>query len=243
MNDLTKEAIEKIEQLVERGLTPAIIEIDGKKYTKSSLQEVARKKYLDCIRTSSLNSLIDFVKDTLKSSNGKYLLHVESMNEVYFYEPVDNEQHRNCIMIASISDSVERFTNKYIDPEEMIINLKRFSDTYKDFDKVLTVAGGISNKSEVSITDDGIGQTTTLVQGSNVITNVEIRNTVEINFKRSFKELDYLSETFVLRVKDGRVSLFTGESDSYKYDYIAAIKDYLLYALVEYLNKDRLLII
>lgn len=245
MESLTRDAIEKIEELIKAGQAPVIVKEGGKKYTKDILKEVDPKRYVACLSTNSLHSFIQFVQETLINNpeNKGYLIQIDSHRRVAFYEPVDELMNRNLLLIASMDDVVSDYLNKFILPEEMIINLRRTATEDYDFEKVIKVISGISSKQEVSVTDDGIGQTTKLVQGSTVIGDVEIKSLITLSFKRTFLDLDAIHEDLLLRVKDGKVALFTAESNTFKRNYSMNILDKLYGCLEEYCNEHKLLII
>ncbi len=245
MESLTRDAIEKIEELVKAAQKPIVIEEDGKKYTKDRLTEVDSKRYVDHLSTNNLDSFIAFVKDTMSKNPDKngYLIQIESHKKIYFYEPVDELMNRNLLLMANVEDAVDCFLNKYILPEEMIINLRRTAKEDNDFEKVIKVISGISSKQEVSVTDDGLGQTTKLTQGSTIIGEVEIKSLVQLSFKRTFLDLTAITEDLLLRVKDGKVALFTAGSNTFKRSYENEIYSRLHYALESLCQNGSLLII
>lgn len=246
MENLTKATIEKIEELVLRGEAPKIIEINGKKYAQRSLYEVEPKKYLSNMNTTSLISFVDFAKKVILESGGLkgFVIQIKDHTGVVLYEPVDEEKRRNPIITAISEDVCYSFMDKYISTEDMIINLRRTAEeSVGDYESLIKIVSGVSNKQEVQVTDDGIGQKTTLVQGSTVIGQAEIKGIVSLNLRRTFLDLPSIEEKFVVRIKDGKVALFSANSCYFKKAYFEAIRLMLTKALKEEIESGALLII
>lgn len=251
MNTLTKETIEKIEELIHAGDTTQTLHIDGESYVKlhrgEELKRVSSKNYLGVLHSTNLSSLITFTKDILKNYPTdlvrKFVLQVQNYQTAILYEPVDDKNYRNEIFSASESDTVKHFLNTYITPEEMIINLRRTAEPNEDFEKIIKIISGVSNKTEVQTTDDGLGQTTTLMQGNTKIAGVEIKSIATLQFKRTFTDLSYIEENFVLRLKDGKVALFTAGSEEYRRYYIDSIRFLLQCELDQEITEGKLLVI
>lgn len=244
MQDFTKETINKIQELVEARV-PVIDLADGRFLVRDDYNIRETPIYQRSrVSTNSLLSLIEFAAYTMqKEQKEGYLIEVVDEKTVRFYEPVNEKMERNCLLQCYQADKASDFLNKYIDPETMIINLRRVAAESMDFEKTITVISGISNKQEVTTTDDGIGQTTTLVRGNTVVGSVDIKSMPILELKRTFNELPYMLEQFVLRVKDGKVALFTANSNQYECDYRNHIRGLIKTELLQYLEQGVLLVI
>lgn len=240
MNNLTRETIEKIEELVLAGQDIKTINVAGEEYVRlngnESLKNLNHIDYLQALSATSIKSIVNFTKDFVKNitvSENKFIIQVKDYQTIVLYEPIDIKKHRNHIFTAQTSDIVKGFLNNYIVPEEMIINLRRTAEPNEDFEKIIKIVSGVSNRTEVQTTDDGLGQTTTLMQGNTKIAGVEIKSIASLRFKRTFSDLSYIEESFVLRLKDGKVALFTAAAEEYKRTYMDNIRDQLCVGLRE----------
>lgn len=246
MEGLTKQTIEKIQELVES--RNPVIQLDDdslllREDYRLKERTIPRRSTLE---TNSLNSLIDFVKYTISHEDqvSGYLIEVVDECKIVFYEPVDKQAYRNALLRCVQDDKARPFLNRYISPEEMIINLRRVAfEGARDYDVSLRIISGISKKQEVQTTDDGIGQTTTLVQGNTIVGSVEIKSMPTLRLQRTFNELSPIAEQFVLRVKDGNVALFTANSNLYVYEYRNNIRDFIKNELQSFIDDGILLVI
>ena len=174
---MIKQGIEKIENLVLKGTE--VQEINGNFYSKERLFQVKPdKNRIEHLVVNSLYSVIKFISKYSKKFNNLEVV-VENYDRVVVKTQLNQENERETLLVANCEIS-HRWLNNYIDPEEMIINLRRNCVETEKLKNVIDIISGISDKAEVQTTDDGIGQKTTIVKGSVVMGQVEIKGIIPL---------------------------------------------------------------
>ena len=226
MSSLTRDAIEKIEELVGE---PArrIVEINGHYHTYGKFNKIPYLK-AEAIKLSTLDGFIKYVNDYSKEAEDNFMVVVDSHLMVSFRANAENEDrdfevHAHCEASNFVTNF--KFDREY-DPEEFMIKLQTGFVQTPERDNLIKVAGSMSGDSESRIEDDGITQSTTV--GRAVKTKVQIKNPVTLKPFRTFQEIDQIASPFIFRIgRDMDISLYEGDSGGWKLDAMREISKYL----------------
>ncbi|MFX4306338.1 hypothetical protein F8N00_13185 [Exiguobacterium sp. A1_3_1] len=109
---------------------------------------------------------------------------------------------------------------------------------------ILKMVGNLKEDNVRGVGDDGISQAVTMKTGVATVADVKVVNPVTLAPYRTFIEVDQPESKFVLRMQNGpRVALFEADGGAWKNEAIRNIEDYLMEALSEYNETEKLIII
>jgi hypothetical protein len=242
MMDLTKEAIEKIEQLTRD--TQKIEDIDGEKYCAGNLKEIIPyQAFADPIELYSLTGLVDYLKSSefsLDLGNRECIVHVDGPRLIEVVTHLQGKQRkRETLARVCINDRFDRFHfGEWFSHQGFMIALMSH---FKDNDNkaaLLKLLGTITDENVTTSEDDGVTQKITCRVGLILNKEQEIPNPMELIPWRTFREVEQPTSPFLFRLrKDQRgrdfpeCALFECDGGEWKLDAVANIIAYLSQAL------------
>ena len=234
---MLKEAIEKIQELVESHDKVQTIDIEGTTYTELKLSAVKEQiPHCDRMDFCNLEMLVENIKTELNDHNLPLRVLVKE-REVNVYSSYDRYKDREYIFraIAQVPD-IE--FNRSMSVEAMIIMLQtNFIDT-ENRNNLIQLISRISSENKVEMTDDGMGQRVAVTQGVSVKGTVSVPPLVKLIPFRTFYEVNQPEQTFLFRIdKNMNVALFDADGGAWKASCQCEIKKYLidyLYAEIEF---------
>lgn len=121
--------------------------------------------------------------------------------------------------------------NKWLDQELFIIGLQtRFVDT-ANLRALRQLVAKLDDITETQMADDGMGQRITMKTGVTTVDKIEIDNPIELQPWATFKDAKQPLGLFVLRMRTTstgvQLNLFEADSESWKVQAVANIRDYL----------------
>lgn len=228
---MNEAAIEKIEELVKKGLE--IKEIGGKQYSTVGLTRVYNDPKPAPVVVKSLTGIVDFLnanKDGLKLEN--LMIHVVDHKTVKVVTEVHGERNERYTVIEAEREDIQGFSyGRFIDHEEFVIRMRSmFSDT-EDLAKLMSYASKVSNDTAVKTEDDGITQHVEIKQGlSGVrVEGVELPSQVTLKPFRTFSECEQPDSKFLFRMRknDGvECALFEADGGFWKQTAREAIAEF-----------------
>lgn len=238
--DITKESIEKIQQLVEQNQT---ITIDGVIYTKGKFDAIDirhpdRPGYLE---GSTLTSLVDYLKANVEKIDfAQLMIQVVDYKHVRLLERFTGDDKARTEYFRSVMDgSLQSYRfGEFIGVEEFIIKTRALFQPTDDLETVVAIVSKVVAQDEIAAADDGVSQTIQVKKGVSgaLSQGVQTKGVYELRPFRTFRELQQPASKFILRLKamDGelpRVALFDAEGESWKYNAMLDVRDYLVKAL------------
>lgn len=206
--DLTKEAIEKIENMTRE---KELLEVNGVTYSPIELKTVRPSIPMqDPIGLDSLKGLAGFINNDIDKSNFKenpFLLHVWSASRVDLISSVHPENKKRTIHAkAEVDSSLQTFKfGTFMPQEEFAIAFRSLFVPKEgdDFNYVLSYAAKMSGGTAIEGSDDGITQTVAVSRGvSGAIKGKEtLKAIVRLSPYRTFREIDQPESEFLLRVR------------------------------------------
>jgi hypothetical protein len=213
-----------------------VLDLDFKHYDAQTLKRIFDDPRPETIRTSSLSSIVDYLKNSLEHVElSKVFLHVVSPQEVELLEEYRGEERkRTRIIVASRENDAEAFAfGEWMETEEFIIGLLSLFDPTDDRETILEVSSSLV--SESSIANSNEGATMKLAVNAGVVNQSDVQDSAVphvANLKpfRTFREVSQPESAFVFRyrAKGGSVELVLIEADggAWKHDAMVAIAEY-----------------
>ncbi|MFV0470322.1 MAG: hypothetical protein ACK5MK_15540 [Dysgonomonas sp.] len=226
--DLTREAIEKIEEMAE----VTVVDIEGIPYSKDKLNPVSLPKP-SALTTRSLTGLVDYLKANVDELRPEELIiHIYDCEHVALISSLDGafRKREEYLMTEALLPNIT--LNSFMDRESFNIMLQsRFVDI-ADRAAVLASIGKMRYENEVKMEDDGITQTVASKAGVALVREEQIPNPVRLAPFRTFTEVEQPISPFILLVDDKcRVGLFEADGGAWRNEAMKKIKEYLDYEL------------
>jgi hypothetical protein len=192
----------------------------------------------------TLTGLFDYIvanPDTLDPRT--LVLHVEDYNRVELLGHLQpsNDNSRFYYATAICKRPAFRF-GSWMSIEDFIIALQsdfaRDDASVDDVDKIVGLLGKVASEHVQTREDDGFSQTVQVRSGLTTKTNVKVENPVRVFPWRTFPEISQPETLAVLRFRkqgDGApmVALFESGGESWRFEAIHAVKDWLTTAFPE----------
>lgn len=234
---MLKEAIEKIQELVESRNKVQTIDIEGTTYTELALSPI-KERIPRCDRMDfcNLEMLIENIKTELDDHNLPLRVLVKE-REVNVYSSYDRYKDREHIFRSTAQAPNIEF-NQYMSVEAMIIMLQTNFAESENRNNLIQLISRISSENKIEMTDDGMGQKVAVTQGVSVKGTIAVPPLVKLIPFRTFYEVSQPEQMFLFRIdKNMNVALFDADGGAWKASCQCEIKKYLidyLYAEIEF---------
>lgn len=234
--DLTKEAIDKIEDLVNQSV---VVEVDGKKMSTRDLYPVAFEAVAHPLNVSSLTGFVDFVNRNIDKLdlNANYIAVVTDVYKVSLTSALFGIRKNREILIDAILDSrMESFPfGRFLPQEDFIIKLHSLFQKKEDddFEYVSALVSKIKQADSADTEDDGITQNITVKRGVSgaLVGKENVKPIVRLSPYRAFREIEQPESQFLLRIKteDGipHIALFEADGGQWRNEARVAIAEFL----------------
>jgi len=222
---MLKEFIEKIIDLKK----PEQIDVDGKIYYDKNYHPVY-EEFPNHLGINNLTGIVDFIKENPEKWKNLFV-HIEDFNCVNLYKGLSGGfNQRTLVLVGKSRDCKFNFGN-YLSIENFIISLNSMFIPTKDRDHILQFISGIRVDSTAKLEDDGVTQTITAKKGaSSLLSDMPVKNIVELIPFRSFNEIDQPVSEFVFRLKLDHetpyCALFECDGEAWKQSVIQSIGKY-----------------
>lgn len=233
---MLKEAIEKIQELVESRNKVQTIDIEGTTYTELALSPI-KERIPRCDRMDfcNLEMLIENIKTELDDHNLPLRVLVKE-REVNVYSSYDRYKDREHIFRSTAQAPNIEF-NQYMSVEAMIIMLQTNFAESENRNNLIQLISRISSENKIEMTDDGMGQRVAVTKGVSVKGTIAVPPLVKLIPFRTFYEVVQPEQMFLFRIdKNMNVALFDADGGAWKASCQLEIKKYLidyLYAEIE----------
>lgn len=238
--------------LYEKGQENLVVDIDGKKYSDKSLEEIGGKPYADPILMSTLDGLFEYIANMNNEfRDEKYIIHVKSPYDVELYSSLDENRRREYLVKCHSSverdayaDGIDLWVN---DQEKFLVWLRCSFAPEEARDLLIKYCSTVEASSIRTYDGDGLTQIATIKNGVASKADVEIPSEITLYPYRTFSEIIPIKATYTFRMKkvgsDG-VSFLLKEADGgmWKYAMMSVIAQYIAEYIPEDL-KDRFIII
>lgn len=228
-----KEAIEKIESLVEDGL---ITEVDGKTYSPKNLKPVYHDPRPEGIGLRTLSGFVEFLLSpqglAWKEKNLVVVVQ-DHANVGCFSEPFGESNQRALVVAAALDRPVFPF-GQWLSPEEFAIKTMALFEDSEDLETIQAYAGKLTVENEVTVEDDGTTQRATTRKGisGGLVETTSAPRRITLVPIRTFDEIDQPASEFVFRVRSRgeygvECAIFEADAGAWKSDAANRIKSFL----------------
>lgn len=199
---MIKEAIEKILSLGKS----EVVELDGYKYhlTNNGLNIINPPKFLPHNQLSTLKGFCDEIVDTYCDELQIEIV-INSPINVIAKSVMADKWNRDCIISEStaIVNEIDRL-NSYTDQETFILFIMTNFLPSPDRETILQIAGNLRSEKLITLADDGVTQVASVKAGLTKLSQVEIKNPIELIPIRTFQEIEQPKSKFIFRLRDGK---------------------------------------
>lgn len=234
--DLTKETIDKIEDLVTQSL---VVEVDGKKMSTRNLYPVAFEAVAQPLTVSSLTGFVDFVNRNVDKLDLKdfYIAVVDDVDRVTLQSALFGiRKNREILTEALLDERMQIFPfGGFLPQEDFIIKLHSLFQKKEDddFEYVSALVSKIKQADSADTEDDGITQNITVKKGVSgaLVGKENVKPIVRLSPYRTFREIEQPESQFLLRIKteDGMpyIALFEADGGQWRNEARTAIAEFL----------------
>lgn len=237
---MLKEAIEKLVGLGKDTIT-SFVDDDGNLYINPIYKRIIND-YPDPIETSTLTSVLEFVKENISYYEKLYVV-VNDVKSVSIKTDLDGYKKRSHLLEVSAEVPNQTF-DRFIDSEDFIIGLMSKFVPTPHTEVMLKALGNITENTVKNSVQDGVTQSVTVKSGVATVADVQLPKTVVLKPFRTFTEIEQPESEFVLRVKEGpECALFEADGGAWKNLAIARIKEFLTKELHELIVDKKIIIL
>lgn len=224
------------------GLKPVeIISIDDRTYSSQELHAV-KEPYLPGFGTSTLTSIVDYLKDNPDGRIRNYVLTIDSPIEVNLYSAAFGLFEQRDRIITSQAYVPGICFSKFIGKEQFIIELQskftsflvkdkegNLAETEGDKPVLQKFIGALKSEYVKNHADDGVSQKVEVKTGIATVGEALVPNPVKLAPFRSFPEIYQVESDFIFRMRDSgeiEMALFAADGGAWRTEAIQRIKTY-----------------
>lgn len=232
--DITRDTINKIEELVKENSEIKTVEINGKTFTSNEkLMEIREPIYRinNSYRFNNILSLFTYLselKTHVLMKDRKVLITIDSCKQITAKTLPD--EYGSSEVIAVVNPELPSITfNRYLSLEEFIIQLQTKFVKSDNQEKLLSLVSRFQKNTEVITEDDGITQRIVVSEGAGLQATNQVPPIVKLIAYRTFREIEQPATMYLLRVdKDGEFALFEADGGAWEFDAQNNLRGYLL---------------
>lgn len=238
--DITKESIEKIEDMARSNKNLAIItDNEGREWSSAGLRRLLFEPKPAAVTVATLSGFVRFMAANVDGVPlEECLVVVESPKEVSLISATSGEgRERARYLEAKVDKELKEFPfEKYLSVESFVIALRSQFEPSKDRDSLISYVSKVSGGSSFDLSDDGVSQQASTKKGvSGAVTEKGFTpGIVKLCPFRSFRDVPQVESEFLLRLKliDTEqaivgCALFEADGGRWRNDAMESIKEYL----------------
>jgi hypothetical protein len=226
------------------------MEIEGRKYTRQDLKPIY-EPLVSAISISTLSSLADLctgkfrgVPQHEKGFEGfdplEHIVHVVTHKQVQVVTAHSNQWKQRQILIdCNLQETTPFPLGKFLNQDEFLIALLSCCVCNDDRDYIARIAGNATAEHVKTLTDDGVTQQVGTRSGATLAQKETVKNIVEIQLYRTFREIDQPKSKFLFRLKQEKeeniplFAFFEADGGAWKLQATESIARYLRAKLPE----------
>lgn len=248
---MLKEAIKEIREMAVRAMAIQTTTIDGYVYAKDEKEglkkiclEDSKPVIPDCIAVSSLEGLVNWIKNEIFVPNETLFV------EVTDYNTVICRTNRGLVREGETSTFFKTYANNNLfregfrNYETAMIELRSKYQHTDDIDYLLGLLSSMTMENSVKSDDNGLTQQVTVKEGIALVKNETVRPIVKLKPYRTFYEVEQPESEFLVRInKDGDIGFFEADGGMWKMTARDIVKRYLCDALEEMINDNKVIVV
>ena len=223
---------------------PKTVNINGKTYCTKDLVRYDAPEKAAPISATTLTSLVDYIKENREELRDRMIIQVVNETKVLLYSGLLAERDRETLF--EVNALLPRFEyGREYDQESFLISMQSCFKESDDREAVTMLASNIVNTQEATFSDNGTTQQAVMKTGITTKDNVLVPNPVNLIPYRTFLEVEQPASDFVFRVSEGRggapvFKLVAADGGVWKSQAVANVKAYLMEALKDIPNRDKI---
>jgi hypothetical protein len=198
---MIKEAIEKLQELIEEAESARIVEVLDRKYSLVTLHPIM-DPVPACLAVCTLTGIKDYLTANLDALDfKKIIIHVCGPEKVIIRSSVSGsfKQRIDCL---EASPRLRKFQfGQYLPCENFIIGIQTAFVQDEITAAILKLAGNLSHEAVTNYNDDGITQRVVAKVGITKVCDVPVPSPVELRPFRTFLEVEQPKSKFILRIQ------------------------------------------
>lgn len=224
------------------GLKPVeLIDVDGRTYSTDRLHQVL-DPFTPGFDTSTLTSIVDYLRADPDNRDGKYILLIHSPEKVSLMSSVFGRFEQRDELITSTAFLPSFQFGRFVGKEQFIIELQskftKFLDEdggnliETDGDKGILqkFIGALKSEYVKNHNDDGVSQKVEVKTGITTVGEAIVPNPVTLAPFRSFPEINQVESEFIFRMREGmegiEMALFEADGGAWRLEAIQRIKKF-----------------
>ena len=242
--DMSKEAIDKIESLVEKG---NIVRSGDRDWSTKDLKPVIFNPMADTFTGYTLKSLADYISKNIDELEiKKYFVQVFGVEKVRLVSHLIGVNRKRETPVEVILDpELEAFPfERFMSQEEFIIKFRSGFQPQSgdDFEELLQMVKKVSGGTSIELNDDGITQAVAVARGaSGTFKDVKSpKPIVRLAPYRTFRDIDQVESEFLFRIRLNSddvptIALFEADGGRWRNEAANRIEEFLLARLPDLL--------
>lgn len=192
------EALEFLHKQSEGAIASETIKVGGRTYSMEDWKEIDPSFPPHYFSVSTLTGFVDGVK-ALTEARKPHMIEVDPQLTVRAYsEPDDRKACRPIVVCEPLLGRLSSIGCR-LEPAEFMLRVQTDMDLSPDRERLIKVAGGIREESELSISDDGLSQRVSTKRGATFGWE-GIANPYILRPYRTYPEVEQPGSKFILRL-------------------------------------------
>lgn len=242
--DLTKDHAEYLVDIGKK-LTPIEEKIyDGRRYTRQELKAV-NEPTVNPIQISTLSSLIDLCTNKFgeygfeKFDPAAHVVHVVNERKVQVVSAQSNAwKNRETLVNCELTETAPFKLGTFMNQDEFIIAVLSCFVPNDDRSYVARIAGNAIAEKVTTAQDDGVSQQIGTRSGAVLADKATVKNIVNLQLYRTFREVEQPSSAFLFRLKQSgenipQFAFFEADGGAWKLQAVENVARYLRAGLKE----------
>lgn len=240
----TIKTTDKLIQAVQDSVKTEIINTEGRDFSTRTIHPIPQPRDAEVaqLEVNTLSGIVDYLNANVDKLNPESLvLHIVSHDQVLVRSAIFGKNKQREVYVRASWKTLFGDTfkfDKYVEVEDFIIGLKTLFVATDGVDGIVSIVGNLQQAESRTNADDGFSQTVMRQKGVTGVVRTEIKNPVELQPYRTFREVPQPTSPFILRLQgtDGDspdAALFEADGGKWKLDAINSIKTYFKSAGVE----------
>lgn len=198
-------------------------------------------------KATTLTSLVDYIKESRDELRDRMIIQVVSATKVLLYSGLLPERDRETLFeVNALLPSFE-YGREY-EQEAFLVSMQSCFARNDDREAVTIMASNIVNTQQGTFSDDGVSQQAIIKTGVTTKDAALVPNPVNLIPYRTFLEVEQPASDFIFRIGEGRggapvFKLVAADGGLWKSQAVANVKHYLMDALAEIPDRQRITII
>jgi len=246
MADVDREALEYLVELGRKLVPVEKLQFGGRDYTRQEIKAVV-EPMVKAIKISTLSALADlctgkFAHDSTVAGNShafegfevkKHVIHVVGPTQVQVVSARSNQwKDREVLIDCNLTETTAFPLGKFLNQDEFIIAVLSCCVQNDDRDYVAKLAGNAMAEKVSTVQDDGVSQNVATRSGAHLANAETVKNIVELQLYRTFREVTQPKSRFLFRLKQNGENIptfafFEADGGAWKLDAIENVARFL----------------